>query len=263
MAIGGLKPFVTVYSTFTQRAFDQLVHDVALQNLPVRIMLDRGGFVGNDGPTHHGVFDHSYLRLIPNLVHMAPRDEREMRRMMLTALAHDGGPIAMRYPRGETPALSWSGELTPVPIGRGELLRDDPRPGLLFVAVGSMVETASRAAEALAGGDIPCSVVDARFIKPLDEALLAEQCGKARAVVTLEENVIAGGMGEGLLTLLSRLGLARPARLLGVPDRFVSFGSQEDQLRESGLTPPQVIESASALWQDSTGAAGRLRRALA
>lgn len=260
MAIGGLKPFVTVYSTFTQRAFDQLIHDIALQHLPVRIMMDRGGFVGNDGPTHHGVFDHSYLRLIPGLVHMAPRDEREMRRMLLTALAYDQGPIAMRYPRGDTPALDLSTPLEPVAIGQGELLRPSGQPGLLLAAVGSMVATALEAADALTAEGVPVAVADARFIKPLDEALLGEQIGRAQAVLTLEENVLAGGFGEGVLALMSRLGVSRPIRLLGAPDRFISFGSQQDQLRESGLTLPQVLESARELWRSAGGAPSRLRR---
>jgi 1-deoxy-D-xylulose-5-phosphate synthase len=260
MAIGGLKPFVTVYSTFSQRAFDQLVHDIALQNLPVRIMMDRGGFVGNDGPTHHGVFDHSYLRLIPNLVHMAPRDEVEMRRMLLTALKHDGGPIAMRYPRGDTPAMTWSGGLDAIPVGQGELLREAPGAGLLLVAVGSQVATALSVAEAIAAEGIPAAVVDARFIKPLDEQLIAGQAGKARAVITLEENVLAGGLGEGVLALMAQRNLARPTRLLGAPDRFISFGSQKDQLKESGLLPEQVAETARALWAEAAGIPTPLRR---
>jgi len=261
MAIGGLKPFVTVYSTFTQRAFDQLIHDIALQSLPVRIMLDRGGFVGNDGPTHHGVFDHSYLRLIPGLVHMAPRDEREMRRMLLTAHTHDTGPIAMRYPRGDTPALDLDSTLAPIPVGQGELLRASGPPGLLLAAVGTMVATALEAAEALAAEGVPAAVVDARFIKPIDEKLLAEQIGRAKAVITLEESVLAGGFGEAVLALMARLGVSRPVRLLGAPDRFVSFGSQQDQLRESGLTQAQVLETSRELWRSAGGAPSRLRRA--
>ncbi len=260
MAIGGLKPFVTVYSTFSQRAFDQLIHDIALQDLPVRIMMDRGGFVGNDGPTHHGVFDHSYLRLIPNLVHMAPRDEREMRRMLLTALAYNGGPIAMRYPRGDTPVQDLGNVLEPVPVGKGELLRVASQPGLLIAAVGSMVATALEAATGLAAEGVPVAVVDARFIKPLDEALLGEQIGRAKAVLTLEENVLAGGFGESVLALMARLDISKPAQLLGAPDRFISFGSQQDQLRESGLTLPQILETARELWRKAGGAPSRLRR---
>jgi 1-deoxy-D-xylulose-5-phosphate synthase len=248
MAVGGLKPFVTIYSTFSQRAFDQLIHDIALQRLPVRIMMDRGGFVGADGPTHHGVFDLSYLRLIPNMVHMAPRDERELRRMLLTAHAYEDGPIAMRYPRGDTPALDLSAPLEPIPIGQGELLRGAARPGLLLVAIGSQDASALAVADALAADDIPCAVVDARFVKPLDAALLCAEIERARGVLTLEENVLAGGLGESVLALMAARDLGRPARLLGAPDAFVSFGSQHDQLRASGLLPEQIEATARALW---------------
>ncbi len=170
--------------------------------------------------------------------------------MMLTAWKYNDGPIAMRYPRGDTPALKWAGTLQPIPIGEGELLREADSPGLLLVAVGSLVASALEVAETLAAEGIPAAVVDARFIKPLDEKLLGEQIGKARAVITLEENVLAGGLGEGLLALMARLDLARPARLLGAPDRFISFGSQKDQLKESGLTAPQIAETAHALWAE-------------
>ena len=247
MAIGGLKPFVTVYSTFSQRAFDQMLHDIALQSLPVRFMMDRGGFVGNDGPTHHGVFDFSYLRLIPGMVHMAPSDELEMRRMLLTAHAHDAVPIALRYPRGNTPALALPQPLTPIPVGEALLRREARDPVLALIAVGSMVATALRVAEALADEGVESSVVDARFIKPLDEALLRREIGRAKAVLTLEENVTDGGFGEAVLALMARHDLARPTRLLGAPDAFVSFGSQSDQLRASGLLPEQVRDTARAL----------------
>ena len=255
MAIGGLKPFVTIYSTFSQRAFDQLIHDIALQRLPVRIMMDRGGFVGADGPTHHGVFDFSYLRLIPGFVHMAPRNEVELRRMLLTAHAYEGGPIAMRYPRGETDVMALPVPLQPIPIGQGELLRPAERPGLLLVAVGTMVETALAVAERLGEAGIACAVVDARFVKPLDEALLTEQAAQAKAVLTLEENVLNGGMGEGVLALLAARDLLRPTRLLGAPDAFMSFGSQSEQLRASGLLPEQVEATARALWLQVAGRA--------
>jgi 1-deoxy-D-xylulose-5-phosphate synthase len=217
--------------------------------------------VGNDGPTHHGVFDFSYLRLIPNLVHMAPRDEVEMRRMLLTAWRHDTGPIAMRYPRGETAAQPLPATLEPIPIGQGELLRDSSGPGLLLIGVGTQVSTALQVAEILEREGIAAAVVDARFVKPLDEPLLSAQIGKARAVITLEENVLAGGLGEAVLALMARLDLARPTRLLGAPDRFVSYGSQQEQLEESGLTPPQVAETARTLWAELTSVpAPRWRR---
>lgn len=253
MAIGGLKPFVTIYSTFTQRAFDQLIHDIALQKLPVRVMMDRGGLVGADGPTHNGVFDFSYLRMIPGFVHMAPRNEKEMRRMLLTAHAYQEGPIAMRFARGDTEAMKWRGPLEPIAVGKGEVLRKAPRGALLLLAVGSMVETALATADALAGEDIPCAVVDCRFIKPLDEALLRREIAKARAVLTLEENVVAGGMGEAVLAMMAEAGLLRPARLLGVPDRFIGFGAREDQLQASGLAPHQVLEIALGLWRENAG----------
>jgi 1-deoxy-D-xylulose-5-phosphate synthase len=243
MAIGGLKPFVTIYSTFSQRAFDQMIHDIALQGLPVRIMMDRGGFVGNDGPTHHGVFDFSYLRLIPGFVHMAPKDELEMRRLMLTAWRHEG-PIVMRYPRGETEVMSWDEPLEPIPVGQAELLRAESDPDLLLVAIGSMVKPALRVADLLAAEGISSSVVNARFVKPLDEKLLLEQARRAKCLLTLEENVLAGGLGEAVIRLLTERDAWRPARLLGAPDRFVSFGSPLDQLREAGLLPEQIAETA-------------------
>jgi 1-deoxy-D-xylulose-5-phosphate synthase len=267
MAIGGLKPFVTIYSTFSQRAFDQLIHDIALQSLPVRIMMDRGGLVGADGPTHHGVFDFSYLRLIPGFVHMAPRDEREMRRMLLTAHGYNAGPIAMRYARGDTPALALDAPLEPIPIGQGELLREAEAPGLLLVAIGTQVATALAVAEALNAapggappdGAIPCAVVDARFVKPLDERLLCAQIAAAKAVLTLEENVVNGGMGEAVLALMAARDLLRPTRLLGVPDAFVGFGSQGEQLRACGLLPGQVEATARALWAQVAGKSARRR----
>ncbi len=259
LAIGGLKPFVAVYSTFSQRAFDQMVHDIALQNLPVKIMMDRGGFVGNDGPTHHGVFDFSYLRMIPGFVHMAPRDELEMRRMMLTAHQYSQGPIAMRFPRGDTDAMPLPQPLEPLPIGKGELLRKG-RGGLVLVAVGSTVKTAQLAAEELEAQGIACSVVDARFVKPLDEELLLAELEAAKGAIFLEENVLAGGFGESVLHLMARHGLLRPAKLLGVPDEFVGFGSQLEQLQAAGLTPPQVVETARTLWREVSRPPARRKR---
>lgn len=253
MAIGGIKPFVTVYSTFSQRAFDQMIHDIALQKLPVRMMLDRGGFVGNDGPTHHGVFDMSYLRLIPGFVHMAPSTELEMRRMMRTAHQYDDGPIAMRYARGDTTAMELPDRLEPIPIGEGELLRQAERPGLVLAAVGSMVPVALEVAGMLEDEGVDCTVINARFVKPLDEKLLLAEIGKGKGVITLEENVLAGGFGEAVLHLMAREDLLRPARLLGAPDAFVSYGSQQEQLHAAGLTPPQVAETALALWRAIAG----------
>ncbi|MDH4225029.1 MAG: 1-deoxy-D-xylulose-5-phosphate synthase [Deltaproteobacteria bacterium] len=247
MAIEGLKPFVTIYSTFSQRAIDQMIHDIALQKLPVRIMLDRGGLVGEDGPTHHGVFDFSFLRMIPEFVHMAPRDEVTFRRMIKTAHLHQAGPAAIRYPRGETPQMVWDAPLEPIPVGKGELLRDAYRPDLLFIAAGSLVPTALEAAERMAAEGVACAVVDPRFIKPLDEELLTGQISRASGVLTLEENALAGGLGEAVLSLMARHNLQRPTRLLGVPDRFIPFGPVEKQLEDCGLTLPQVVAAAQEM----------------
>ena len=248
MTIGGLKPFVTIYSTFTQRAFDQIVHDIALQSLPVRIMLDRGGFVGADGPTHHGVFDHSYLRMIPNLVHMAPRNALELRRMLLTAHQHRSGPIAMRYPRGETEIMQIPETLTPISIGQGELLHDGGEDVILLIAVGGMVAHALQAAEILNKTNTPCSVLDARFIKPLDETLIVQQVEKARVLLTIEENVAAGGLGEGIVAALAAQQKLPPVQILSAPDAFVPFGGQSQQWQEAGLTPSQIAQSAQTLF---------------
>ncbi len=248
MSIGGLKPFVTIYSTFSQRAFDQLIHDIALQKLPVRIMMDRGGLVGSDGPTHHGVFDLSYLRLIPNFVHMAPRNEQEMRRMMLSAHRYNQGPIAMRYPRGETLAMSLPSTLTPIPIGEAELLQKSQRGCLLLIGIGATVSTACQVAKEL---DIPCSVVNARFIKPLDEGMLLAQAKQAAAVLTIEYNTVQGGFGESLLALFARENIQRPVRVMGLPDRFIPFGGLEEQMREAGLTVEQVVQAAYQSWHEA------------
>ena len=252
LAIGGLKPFVTVYSTFSQRAFDQMVHDIALQRLPVRFMLDRGGFVGGDGPTHHGVFDHSYLRLIPGMVLMAPADAQELRQMLLTAHAYEEGPIAMRYPRGETAVRPFPADatLTPIPLGQAALCQDAQDPQLVLLAVGSMVAVAREAATTLMEtAGLAVSVVNARFIKPLDERLLLREIGRAQGVLTLEESSICGGFGEGVLALLAREGVMRPVRVLGVPDAFMPFGSQAQQLDEAGLSVRRVVAAARDLWE--------------
>ncbi len=261
MAIGGVKPFVTVYSTFSQRAFDQLIHDIALQKLPVRIMMDRGGFVGNDGPTHHGVFDLSYLRLIPGFVHMAPSNEVELRRMLLTAHQYDSGPVAMRYARGDTDAMPLPDPLTPIPIGEAELALKSEKPDLVFVALGTMVPVALQVAGEMAGEGVSCSVINARFVKPLDEKLLLKEMERGRAVISMEENVLAGGLGEALLRLMANAGLSRPMRLLGAPDAFVSYGSQADQLESAGLTAPQVLATARAFCLAILGRPSRQRTA--
>lgn len=228
MAARGLRPVVAVYSTFLQRAFDSVVHDVCLQNLPVTLAIDRCGLVGADGPTHHGAFDLSFLRPIPNLVCMVPRDEQELRRALATALGHNG-PFAFRYPRGNGLGVDCSRVAEPLVIGEGEKLRDGS--DAVVAAVGVAVETALAAAELLAEEGLSLSVLDARFVKPLDAKLLvseAQRCGK---VITVEENALMGGFGSAVLEILNDYGVLVPVCRFGLPDQFVEQGSQT-QLRE-------------------------------
>ena len=234
LATQGLKPVVAIYSTFMQRSYDQILHDVCLQNLPVVLALDRAGVVGEDGPTHHGAFDLSYLRHIPNLTVMAPSDLSELAAMLVTAVEL-GTPAAVRYPREQGANLPQ--ELpAPLEVGRGRLLREGGDVALL--AVGSMVSRAMSAAELLAQAGIEAAVFDARFVKPLDaEAIhaLARRCG---SIVTIEENAVAGGFGSAVVENLLANGLGRtPALLLGLPDEFVEFGAREVLLESLGLDP--------------------------
>ncbi len=228
LASRGLKPTVAVYSTFLQRGYDNVLHDVCLQGLPVTFALDRGGLVGADGPTHHGVFDYSYLRHLPNLTIISPRDECDLRRAMATALVHDA-PFAYRYPRGNTLGLDCPAEPLPLPIGRGEKLRDGDA-GVIF-ALGTTMTAALSAAEQLASEGVSLAVVDPRFLKPLDRELLSGEARRTGVVVTIEENVLAGGFGSAVLELLAEEGLSPRVLCLGLPDAFVEQGSQ-DELRE-------------------------------
>ncbi|HHW15465.1 MAG TPA: 1-deoxy-D-xylulose-5-phosphate synthase [Firmicutes bacterium] len=252
----GLRPVFAVYSTFLQRAFDQVVHDIALQNLPVVLAVDRGGLVGEDGPTHHGAFDLSYLSHIPNLAVMAPRDERELQQMLATALASPG-PVALRYPRASGEGLPLYGAGLPLgaegdgiphlPWGRGEVRRRDPEARVALVAVGTMVKVAEEAAALLAREGVPSLVVNARFVRPLDEDLVLEVAGTTGAVVTLEENTVRGGFGSLVLETLSRHGRAGVRTLLlGLPDEFVTHGPRNKLLEVVGLTPEAVARRVAA-----------------
>jgi 1-deoxy-D-xylulose-5-phosphate synthase len=239
LARSGLKPFVAIYSTFLQRGFDQIIHDVALQRLGVRFILDRAGLVGEDGPTHHGAFDLSYLRIVPGMVIMAPRDGEEFRRMMLSALEYEAGPIAIRFPRGTAAAAPPSPQRTAVPIGKGELLRRGDGPAL--VAVGSMVATALAAAEILSQAGIPAAVIDAKFIKPLDADLLMSLAGEgSRLVFALEENARSGGFGDAILEFYSIRSPGTRVVKIGLPDRFVPHGRRDDLLAEIGMSAETV-----------------------
>ena len=237
MAAAGKRPVAAIYSTFAQRAYDQMLHDVCLQNLPVTLCLDRAGLVGDDGPTHHGVFDLSYLRMMPNMTVMAPKDENELRRMLITALSLDG-PAALRYPRGTAAGVPLTDDVQPIPLGKGEILREGG--DVCFLAVGSMTANALRAAELLAADSIAAEVVNMRFVKPLDRELLLEAAGHVKLLVTVEENVLAGGFGSAVLECLADTGRTVPLLRLGIPDRFVPQGDRSLLWEECGLLPYQM-----------------------
>ncbi len=241
----GLRPFVAIYSTFLQRAHDQIIHDVALQRLPVVFCLDRGGLVGEDGPTHHGVFDISYLRKIPGMTLMAPRDGREFELMLEFAQGHLLGPIAVRYPRGAVSEESESALKNVIPaaiqLGKSEILREGK--DVLILAYGSLVYTAFEAAGILEKSGIEATVINTRFAKPLDEALILRLSKGKSLVVTLEEGSLVGGFGDGVLELFEQQESAVPKiRTLGIPDRFIEHGKRESLLSKLGLTAPKIAE---------------------
>ena len=249
MACEGLRPVVAIYSTFLQRAYDQIIHDVALQQLPVTFALDRGGLVGADGKTHQGAFDLSYLRCIPHLVVMAPSDENEMRHALATARAHDG-PAAFRFPRGSVVGVPLDPEPVALPLGKGRLLRDGGKGAdVAIVAAGTPARAALEAAELLAKEGISATVVDARFVKPLDEELIAAVASAARRLVTVEEAALAGGFGSAVLECLERTGLLQKVatRRLGLPDRFVTHGDPQKQRAELGLDARGIAEACRQL----------------
>jgi 1-deoxy-D-xylulose-5-phosphate synthase len=234
MSVEGLKPVCAIYSTFLQRGFDQLVHDVCIQNLNVKFCLDRGGIAGGDGPTHHGLLDIAYLRAVPNITVMAPKDEGEMRDMMLTMLEHNG-PAAIRYPRGNGVGVDIEREPQLVEIGKGEILRDGGE--IAIIAYGSMVHPSLQAAENLAKEGIETTVVNARFVKPLDAPLLLALARTKRLLVTVEEAYLAGGFGSAVLELLEENGLQDKVRVvrMGIPDRLVTHGDPKLLLAKYGL----------------------------
>ncbi|HHI97280.1 MAG TPA: 1-deoxy-D-xylulose-5-phosphate synthase [Thermodesulfatator atlanticus] len=240
LAIGGMIPVCAIYSTFLQRAYDQIIHDVALMDLHVVFAIDRGGIVGEDGPTHQGQFDLSYLRIIPNMVVMAPKDENELQHMLYTAVRHQG-PVAVRYPRGAGVGVSLDWELKELPIGQGELLREGT--DVLFLAIGNMVYPALKAAHLLEKEGLSAAVVNARFVKPLDRDLILNLARRIKKVVTVEENVLQGGFGAAVLELLAQEGLNIPVKMIGLPDKFIEHGAP-DLLREKyGLTPEKIAQN--------------------
>src|SRR3954464_13878712 len=239
MALQGGKPVCAIYSTFLQRAFDQIVHDVCLQSLNVVFAMDRAGLVGDDGPTHHGVFDIAYLRCLPNITLMAPRDEAVLVHMLHTALRHDG-PVAIRYPRGEGLGVPLPARPEQIEIGTGEILREGDRAAIL--AYGTGVQKALGAAEILAEGGLDVTVADARFAKPLDAGLLAQLAAEHDLLVTVEEGVLTGGFGSGVWECLSDGGLAPRILRVGLPDRYVTHGKPALLHAEVGYTPERIAE---------------------
>jgi len=241
LATEGLHPVAAIYSTFTQRAYDQIVHDLCLQNLPVTLALDRAGLVGEDGPTHHGVFDIAYLRHVPNMVLMAPKDENELQHMIKTAVEHPG-PTAVRYPRGTGYAVPMDQELKLLEIGKAELLRDGT--DVAIIAIGNMVYPAGEAAKRLAGDGISASVVNARFVKPLDKEMVLQVAKRTGRVVTVEEHALMGGFGSTVLECLDAAGMAGVKSLrIGLPDAYIEHGTQSQLRKKYGLDTEGIYAS--------------------
>ncbi len=242
LALGGMRPVAAIYSTFLQRAFDQIIHDVCIQNLPVFLCLDRAGVVGEDGPTHHGVFDYSYLRMIPNLVVMAPKDEAELQQMVVTGVNHTTGPITVRYPRGSGVGAPLLAEgIEPIAIGQAEVLRRGT--DWVIVAIGSMVYPSLQAAQLLHEHGLSCTVVNARFVKPLDQELLIPLAQNSRlGVITVEEGCLPGGFGSAVLELLNDHGLHTPVYRFGIPDEFIHHAKREELLADLGLTGSAIAQ---------------------
>ncbi len=244
LASQGYRPVVAIYSTFLQRAYDMIVHDVCLQKLPVIFVLDRAGIVGEDGPTHHGLLDLCYLGSLPNLTVMAPADENQLVGMLNTAAALDG-PVALRYPRGTGVGVKLDAKPEVLPRGRGRIVRASHRPpDLAILSIGTMLHPALKAAEVLADRGVEVTVADARFLRPLDEELIARLAGQAGGILTVEEGLLAGGFGQAVGACLQRLGLQVPVVTLGVDDRFVPHGDQQSLRSRLGLDAGGIVQRA-------------------
>ncbi len=252
IAAAGKKPVVALYSTFAQRAYDQLMHDVCLQSLHVTLCLDRAGLVGADGPTHHGVFDFSYLRHMPGMVVMAPKDELELRNMVYTAVNHDG-PVAVRYPRGAgtgVALLDEDGQEIPMQsmeIGKGEILKSGGKIALL--AIGSMVSNALKAAEILSDQGLDVTIVNMRFVKPLDENLLNDLADQMDGFITVEENALLGGFGSAVTEFFTDKRIKKPLLRLGIPDHFIEQGTIKELWDICGLTPEKIAVSVQNFYE--------------
>lgn len=244
LAIEGFKPVVTIYSTFLQRAFDQVLHDIAMQKLPVIFALDRGGIVGQDGETHHGVFDLSYLRCIPNMIISAPRNGEMLKNLLYTAVNYKDGPFAIRYPRGPIPEeneIDYN-NFSNVQIGKCEILKKS-EDDIVIIAAGKMANIALKVCEILETHKIYPTVIDPVFIKPLDEKNITANIKNSKLVVTIEDNTIIGGLGSAILELMSKYQINKNTLLLGIPDRFVTHGEIDELFEELGLTPKEIANS--------------------
>jgi 1-deoxy-D-xylulose-5-phosphate synthase len=242
LAAEGLKPVLAIYSTFLQRGYDQLIHDVALQNLPVVFALDRAGLVGGDGATHQGAFDISFLRCIPNLVVMAPSDENECRQLLFTATTLNQ-PCAVRYPRGCGPGAVIRQEMTALPVGKA-VQRRDGRSGLVLLVFGTLLATAMAIAD-----DLDATVIDMRFIKPIDSEVILKLALRSRGFVTIEENAVAGGAGSAVCEVLACAGILVPVMQIGIPDRFIEHGSREDCLLSARLDAATLRRRIAEWWR--------------
>ncbi|MDY6290199.1 MAG: 1-deoxy-D-xylulose-5-phosphate synthase [Succiniclasticum sp.] len=242
LATQGIKAVAAIYSTFMQRAYDQVLHDVCMQKLPVKLCMDRAGLVGDDGYTHHGVFDYAYLLPMPHMVIMAPKDENELRHMLATAMEYDDGPISLRYPRGSGLGVDCSEALHTLPIGRAERIRTGTDVSLW--AIGSMVSEAEKTAELLQEKGVYAGVVNMRFAKPLDTEMLFQDARDTHCIVTMEEGVVIGGVGEAVVQALNNHGLLDKTLVLnfGIPDEFISQGDRKLLLRDIGLTPELMAD---------------------
>jgi len=231
----GQKPVVAIYSTFLQRAYDQLIHDVALQNLDVTFGIDRAGLVGEDGPTHAGAYDLSYMRCIPNLVIMAPADENECRQLLYTGYQYPG-PAAIRYPRGTGPGAQIEESMTALAIGKGRVIRE--ASGVAILSFGSVLTACKKAAEHLSA-----TLVDMRFVKPIDEDLILDLASRHDLLVTVEENAIQGGAGSAVTEVLAKNGIVMPVLNLGIPDYYVEHGKPAEMIAECGLNAEGIEQS--------------------
>ena len=254
----GFKPVVAIYSTFLQRAYDQIVHDVCLQNLPVVFAMDRAGIVGEDGPTHHGAFDIAYLRHIPNMVIMATKDENELQHMLYTAVNHNG-PIAIRYPRGEGMGVSLDRDLKRIEIGKGEIILDGD--DVAIIAIGNTVYPALDAASRLREEGVSVAVMNARFVKPLDKELIVGIAGRVKGIITIEEHSLSGGFGSAVLELLSDEDIKIKVKRLGLPDKYIEHGTQKILRQKYGLDSDGIYSSAKEILSgvcDNTNAFNRV-----